>query len=293
MMGKRVLLNVWLAVALLALVWVVWKEPGHAPKPPVAKLTAMSPAAANKIVITNHNGTIILIKQAGAWQLAEPVKVAANGVRVDDLLELLQTNSLSQFPAAGHKLSEYGLAKPAVRLKLNDTEILFGGVTPVGQQRYVQLGDTIHMIADRYMFELTGNAAAWVSRNLVPPGAQIDALQLPDRKLSRNDKDEWSEVPAQKGITSEILQGLVKEWHEAQAVRVAPYEKHASQGEVVITLAGQSQPLRFQIVARKPELVLARPEIGMQYYVASEQADRLLSVQAPKPEAATAQAKKK
>ncbi|MEJ2651077.1 MAG: hypothetical protein P8173_04625 [Gammaproteobacteria bacterium] len=252
MMGKRVLLNVWLAVALLALVWVVWKEPGHAPKPPVAKLTAMSPAAANKIVITNHNGTIILIKQAGAWQLAEPVKVAANGVRVDDLLELLQTNSLSQFPAAGHKLSEYGLAKPAVRLKINDTEIL-----------------------------------------LVPPGAQIDALQLPDRKLSRNDKDEWSEVPAQKGITSEILQGLVKEWHEAQAVRVAPYEKHASQGEVVITLAGQSQPLRFQIVARKPELVLARPEIGMQYYVASEQADRLLSVQAPKPEAATAQAKKK
>ena len=293
MMGKRVLLNVWLAIALLALVWVVWKEPGHAPKPPVAKLSSLSPVSINKIVITNRKGNITLVKQAGAWQMSQPAAVAANGVRVDDLLELLQTKSLSQFPAAGHKLSEYGLAKPAVRLKVNNTEILFGGVAPVDQQRYVQLGNTIHLIADRYMFELTGDAAAWVSRNLIPPGKQIVALQLPDRKLLRNDKDEWSEVPAQKGITADILQGLVKEWRDAQAVRVAPYEKHAAQGDVVITLAGKPQSLRFQIVARKPELILARPEIGMQYYVASEQADRLLSVKAPKPEAATAQTNKK
>jgi Domain of unknown function (DUF4340) len=285
-MGKRVLLNVWLAIALLALVWVVWKEPGHAPNPPVVKLTALSPAAVNRIVITNHNGTITLIKQAGAWRLSQPAEVAANGVRVDDVLEVLQTESLSRFPAAGRDLSEYGLAKPAVRLRLNDTEILFGGLTPVDQQRYVQLGDTIHLIADRYMFELTGDATAWVSRNLVPPGKQIVSLQLPDRKLSRNDKGEWSVTPADTRVSTDAIQGLVNEWSDAQALRVGRYEKHAAQGEVVIGVAGQAQPLRYQIIARKPELILARPEIGMQFYVASEQADRLLSVKTPKPEAA-------
>jgi hypothetical protein len=285
-MGRRTLLNVWLAIALLALVWVVWKEPGHEPKPPTVKLTALSPAAISKIVVTNHNGTITLTKQGETWRLSQPVEVAANGVRVDDVLGLLQTKSLSRFPAAGRDLSEYGLAKPAVKLRLNDTEILFGGLTPVDQQRYVKVGDTIHLIADRYMFELTGGAAAWVSRNLVPPDKQIVTLQLPDRKLARNDKGEWSEKPAEKGVSADTLQDLVNEWSDAQALRVAPYKEHAAQGEVVIGIAGRTQPLRYRIIARKPELILARPEIGMQYHVASEQADRLLSVQSSKPKVA-------
>ena len=285
MMGKRMLLNVWLAVALLVLVWVVWQEPGHAPKPAEIKLTALSPAAIDKLVITNHTGTITLGKQDGAWRLSRPVAIAANGVRVDDLLEVVQARSLEQFPAAGRDLNEYGLAKPAVRLRLNDTEILFGGVTPVDQQRYVKVGDTIHLISDRYMFELMGGAAAWVSRDLVPPGKQIVSLQLPDIKLSRNDKGEWSATPPGKGDSADAIQGLVGAWSDAQALRVTPYEKHPAQGEVVIGIAGQAQPLRYRLIARKPELILARPEIGMQFYVASEQADRLLSVKAPKPEA--------
>jgi len=286
MMGKRMLLNVWLAVALLVLVWVVWQEPGHAPKPAAVKLTALSPAAIDKLVITKRNGTITLTKQDGAWRLSQPVAITANGVRVDDLLEVVQAKSLTRFPAAGRDLKEYGLAKPAVRLRLNDTEILFGGVTPVDQQRYVKVGDTIHLISDRYMFELLGGAAAWVSRDLVPPGKQIASLQLPGIKLSRNDKGEWSATPPGKAESADAVQRVVAAWSDAQALRVTPYEKHPDQGEVVIDIAGEAQPLRYRIVARKPELILARPEIGMQFYVASEQANRLLSVKAAKPEAA-------
>jgi hypothetical protein len=237
-------------------------------------------------VISNHNGSITLTKQGAAWRMSHPVEVAANGVRVDDLLGVLQAKSLSRFAATGRDLSEYGLAKPAVRLRINDTEILFGGVTPVDQQRYVQVGDSIHLIADRYMFELSGDAAAWVSRDLVPPGAQIVDLQVPDGKLSRNAKGEWLETPPDKDISTDAAQALVDEWRDAQALRVTPYKKQIAQGDIVIGLAGQAHPLRYQIIARRPELILARPEIGMQFYVASERADRLLSVKTPKPAAA-------
>lgn len=285
-MGKRMLLNVWLAVALLILVWIVWQEPGHAPKPPSVKLTTMTPSDIDKIVITNNNGTITLIKQGDTWQLSQPVEIEANSVRVDDMLELLQTESLSRFPVADRNLSEYGLAKPAVKVRFNDTEILFGGLTPVDKQRYVKLGDTINLITDRYMFELTGDAAAWASRNLVPPGKQIVTLQLPDRKLSKNDKGIWGETPAEKDVSPDALQTLVNEWSQVQALRVTTYEKHTDQGEVVIGIMDQSQPLRYRIIARKPELILARPEIGMQFHVAAEQADRLLSVKSSKPEVA-------
>jgi len=286
-MGKRMVLNLWLAVALLALVWVVWKDPGHSPKPAAIKLTALSPAAINKLVITNHTGTITLTKQNGKWRLSKPLAIAANGVRVDDLLDVVQAKSLARFPVAGHNLSEYGLAKPAVTLHLNDTEIQFGGVTPVDQQRYVKVGDTVHLISDRYMLELTGGAAAWVSRDLVPPAKQIVSIELPDHhKLTRNDKGEWSENPPNKKDTADAIKALVNVWRDAQALRVTPYEKHADQGEVVISLAGEAQPLRYHIVARKPELMLARPEIGVQFTVASEQTDRLLSVQAHDSDAA-------
>jgi hypothetical protein len=286
-MGKRMLLNMWLAAALLALVWVVWQEPGQAPKKEAAvKLTAVPATAITKIAITNHDGTITLGKELGEWRLLEPVAIAANPVRVDDLLQVLQAESLVRFPAAGRDLSQYGLAAPAVKLRVNDTELLFGGVTPVDQQRYVKLGDTIHLIADRYMFDLTGDAAALVSRDLVPHGKRIVALDLPDKKLSRNEKGEWSMMPADKGVSSDAVQVLVNAWRDVQALRVAAYAKQAAQGEVVIGIEGEQQPLRYQITARKPDLILARPEIGMQFYVAAEQAESLFSVKAPARDAA-------
>lgn len=287
-MGKRILLNMWLAAALLALVWVVWQEPGHAPKreDAVVKLSAISPAAVDKIAISNHNGTITLGKEHGEWRLLEPLAIAANPVRVDGLLQVLQAESLARFPAAGRDLSQYGLAAPAVKLRVNDAELLFGGVTPVDQQRYVQVGDTIHLIADRYMFDLTGDAAGLVSRDLVPHGKRIVALELPGNKFSRNEKGEWSVLPADKAVSSDAVQALVSAWRDVQALRVAAYDKQAVQGEVVIGIEGEQQPLRYQITARTPDLILARPEIGMQFYVAAEQVERLLSVKAPARDAA-------
>ena len=292
-MGKRTLLNIWLAIALLALVWVVWQEPGHAPKEkdvPV-KLTTLTPAAITKIAITTRKGSVTLDKHGGDWWLSEPIKIAANAVSVDNLLQVLQARSVARFPAAGRDLSQYGLADPEARLLLNDTEIRIGNVAPLGQQRYVQLGDTIHLIAERYMFDVPSDAASLVSRDLVPHGKRIAAIALPGAKLVRGDKGEWSMTPADKGIAADAIQGLVKQWSDVQALRVAAYQKQAAQGEVTIELEGESAPLRYQIVARQPELILARPEIGIQFYVAGEQAERLLNVTTAANDAAAANKK--
>jgi len=280
-MGKRALLNIWLVVALAVLVWVVWQEPGHPPKPATVKLTGLTPAAVDKIVITNRHGTISLAKRDGAWWMTEPVKVAANPVRVDSLLQVAGAESVSRFPAAGKDLSAFGLSKPSVSLRLNDSELAFGGVAPVDQRRYVRVGDTIHLIADRYSFALTADAAAWVSRDLVPKGADIVALELPDAKLFRGDKGEWTVTPTDEKISQDAVKAKVKAWQEAQALRVAPYDKRPAHGKVVIGLEGGQSPLQYEIITRKPELILARPEVGMQFYLEADQAQRLLTLGKP------------
>jgi hypothetical protein len=291
-MGKRALLNLWLAVALMALVWVVWQEPGHAPKPAAVKLTELAPAAIDKIVISNHNGSISFLKQDGAWQMVTPIKIAANPVRIDSLMELAQAESVSRFAAKGRDLAQYGLDKPAIQVRFNDTELLVGGVTPVGQQRYVKLGDTIHLIADRFQFDLTADASAFVSRDLVPHGKKIVAVELPHAKLSLDAKHQWSLTPPDKGLSQDALQRVADEWRDAQALRVAAYDKRPEQGAVVIRVEGAPQPLRYEIIARKPELILARPEIGMQFYLAPEQAERLLDNIKPAAAAAAVTNKK-
>jgi hypothetical protein len=50
---------------------------------------------------------------------------------------------------------------------------------------------------------------------------------------------------------------------------------------VVIGLKGGQSPLQYEIITRKPELILARPEIGMQFYLESDQAQRLLTLSKP------------
>lgn len=285
-MGKRTVLNVWLAIALLVLVWVVWQEPGHAPKPAAVKLTALVPATIGKIVIGNRSGAITLVKQGAEWELVEPVTIAANPARIENLLQVAQAESVSRFAAAGLDLAKFGLSAPAVRLRLNDTELLFGAVAPVDQRRYVKVGDTVHLIADNYMYDLGAAAAAYVSRDLVPHGKNIVALELPDMKLSRGAKGEWVATPAAQGVSQDALQRRIDEWRDAQALQVAPYDRRPEQGAVVIQLDGGQAPLRYGIIARRPELILARPEIGMQFHLAAEQAERLLETTNPAPAAA-------
>jgi len=98
-------------------------------------------------------------------------------------------------------------------------------------------------------------------------------------------------MPAEKAESADGVQSLVEAWQEVQGMRVAPYEKQAVQGEVKIGLEGDQQALRYQITARKPDLILARPEIGIQYYVAAEQAERLFSIKAPTGDSAASKNK--
>ena len=290
-MDKRQWLNVGLLMAAVALAGVAWYQAGRPSKEALPPLSDLAPGSVNKIEIIRAHDNVVLIGQNGMWWMREPVRVAANRFEVENVLGVLSAESLARFPAAGRDLAAFGLAHPEVRLRFNGTELAFGGLTPVDQRRYVQVGNTVHLITDRYFLDLTENPAAFASRNLVPEGQEIAALALPDLTLTKSADGKWHETPGHLLASADAVQALLAAWRDAQALHVEPYQPAAARGEVTITLAGQPDPLLYVITAEGEEWVLARPDVNLQFRLGADQARRLLaraaSAGAAKPAAPT------
>ncbi len=275
-MNKRRWLNIGLFGLVLLLALLAWQEAGRDTAPPRTPLTTLTPGAVNKIEIFRRGrDSIMLTGQGDAWWLKAPLRVAANRFRVESLLGLLTTESLAQFPAQGKDLAAFGLDQPAVRATFNNTELTFGGMTPLDQRRYVLAGDTVHLIVDSYYFDLIAEVADFASRNLVPTEQRITALATPAFQLKQAEGGLWAVTPPGRIRSADAIQALVDEWQHVQALRVSLYQSAPARGEVTLALAGQQQALHYRITAQGPEWVLARPELGLQFHLSEEQAKRL------------------
>lgn len=276
-MDRRQWLNLGLLALVVTLGMVAWYEADRAPRNAPQLLTQLIPDQVNKIEISRrHSDPIILTGSAGKWWVKEPVRVEAHRFQIENVLRLLSAESLSRFPAAGKDLEAYGLKEPAVRARFNDIEVIFGGMTPVDQRRYVQVGDTVHLITDAFSLDLMADLSAFVSRNLVPESRQIEALTAPDFSLKKAANGRWQATPPDKFKGADAVQSVLDAWQNTQALRLGAYHRAPPLGEVTIALAGRDEALRYVITAKGDEWVLARPDVSLQYHLTGEQMSRLL-----------------
>lgn len=276
-MNKRRWLNVGLLVLVLLLALLAWYE-GRDQAPLRTPLTTLVPAAVNKIeILRRDHGPIILTGQGDDWWLKEPVRIAANRFRVESILGVLAADSLARFPVAGQDMAAFGLADPALRVRYNNTELQFGEMTPLDQRRYVRVGDTVHLIVDSYFLDFMADVADFASRNLVPTRQHIAALATPAFQLEQGADGKWAVRPADYALSADAIQAVIEEWQYAQAVQVALYQSAPVLGAVTLALAGQQEPLRYEITAEEPEWILARPEVGLEFHLSAEQGRRLFA----------------
>ena len=277
-MNNRQWLNIGLLGLVSLLVVLVWYEAGREAAPVHGPLTALSPGSVNKIEIMRRGrDRIALTGRGDEWWLNAPVRIAANRFRVESMLGVLTTDSLARFPARGRDLAAFGLDQPAVRATFNNTELAFGGMTPLDQRRYVLVDDTVHLIVDSYYFDFTAEVADFASRNLVPAGQRITALATPAFQLKQAEGGLWAVTPPGRIRSADAIQALVDEWQHVQALRVSLYQSAPALGEVTLALAGQQQALHYRITAQGPEWVLARPELRLQFHLSEEQVQRLFT----------------
>lgn len=282
----------WLNLALLGgvalLVLVVIYLPGLHKSQPLPRLTTLVPTNITHIRIERDGAApIALERKAQGWIMTAPVRMSANTFRVESVLQVAQAGSHTRLDVAAVSLAEFKLDKPRARLWLDATEIAFGATEPLHGRRYVRVGDSVQLISDSVYFDLTGAFTAFADTALLAPGSRLTQLDLPALRLVRVSEGGWmqapnrAQMPPQPEMSMDAINALLDAWRHAHAILVRPYSASANAGDVIfVHLEGTKQPLRFDIVSRTPDLILARADLGVQYHFPAAVTRQLFSLAA-------------
>lgn len=299
-MKSRLWLNLALVIVVAILVALVYFKPGHKPSAPPQLLTRIPAPDVHDIKIAQPGTpTVELVRSGGIWRMTAPAALPADQFLVKSLLDSLPAvikNSFSTVPA---HLSQYGLDPASVRLWINGTEFDFGDTEPLNNYRYVLSGGQVHLTSGLLFYRLNHRPYWWVNKRLLPDNAQISALQLPNATLTLKG-DHWQLAPANPAVSADVIQTLVDNWQNAQAIGVEKLGHGKPAGEIAVELADGKTVLRFAILQDPNFFVLARPDLGIEYQLDSSQRDALLTFKSPstapkaasKPKAPTAGSRK-
>lgn len=187
--------------------------------------------------------TIALRRRDGAWDLVEPLAMDANDFRVNTLLGVLSAPVHAWIDAKPSELHRFGLSSPLARILLNDDAILFGTTEPIHGRRYLLHDGRIALVDDAYFSHLSSSAANYV--NPKPLGRDAEGADVPES------------------------------WRNASATAVRPYEPGLDWSEQIAVKVGADERI-FDVARTEYEVVLARPELGIQYHLTRAAGERLL-----------------
>ncbi len=275
-MSTRTLINLILLIVVTVLAAVSFHEPGIEGPAALPTITDKPADSVKRISIHREKqADILLEKHAGQWQLREPFQLPANGFKVDLLLGILAEKSHSRLTTADLELSRFSLEPPKASLALDELRLDFGDTAPLSGNRYIRLGDTVHLVRERLYHHLIAAAPDYVHYALLGPEARPVIISLPEITLTLMD-GKWTPQPEADNLSADGISRLVTAWRDAQAISVNAYKEGQIENEVSITLEDREQPLRFLIRKGEHEMIFARPDVGVQYHLPEESAARLL-----------------
>lgn len=273
-MRSRLLLNITLLVLVALLGYYAYTTHQQQNQADTAyQLTALSADEIEHIIIRHNQRIVELHKSAGRWRMLQPIDIDANRFRIDTLLKLLNTVSHADYEAAGLTLETYGLSEVITSIQLNDVVIEFGDTNPINNFRYVRIGDRVHLIDDHFYPLLSSQIGTLVARELLPNNAKIDKLILPDMTLYRDDNQIWRSSSA---INPDLITETLHHWKNSEAFGVHNYMARELLADISVYLAGENEPIRFHVTDTDPWLIIARPDLDLEYHFNLELYARLL-----------------
>ena len=274
-MKPKLLINLILLAVLAVLAGIAFFEPGKE-KAQTVYLTDIDTDALSRFELSNGEA-LVFERQNGLWRLTAPFPAPANDIRVRQLLNIAKAESKARYPLRQDDLTKFGLDKPKAVLTLGQTKLVFGGHEPIDMLRYVQVGDTLHLVADDFAHHLAAKATDYVDKKLLPEDASLKEIKLPGLSAKVGEKGQWTLDPPGD---AQAMAELATAWLSARAIEVKRHEQ-PTQGEAVHMGLGDGQSVDYVIIQREPDLLLVRPDWKLEYLVPGEAGKRLLGLQKP------------
>lgn len=240
------------------------------------KLTSLNIDDIQSLRIPRDKGDIVLRKKDNHWQMLSPYEMPAHDFRIKQLLKLTQLTSTKVYSAEKLDLEKFSLAPPRARIQFNNTWIELGTTSPVTQQRYIKSDNTVLLAYDDSYPLINSQPSSFVSLSLLDQNDEIQGITLSEQKLEKQ-QNKWLISPKQKNIGADDIQGFIQNWKMAKAFGVHAYMKRKQLGQIIIKT--KASELTFEITDKTPWLILARPDIGIEYHLDESMADKLLSIQ--------------
>ena len=205
--------------------------------------------------------------------MIEPINISADSFRVDTILKILQTPTYGSYITDGLDLDKYGLDQPTTTIKFDDIEISFGILNPVSNYRYVKTDKKISLIDDNFYPLLSSQTGTLVARTLLAGDAKVKKLVLPGQILELDKNNKWT---SSRSMSADILVDTISSWKNDQAFGVHNYIERKSLGHIEVYLSNQTNPIIFKITDTEPWLVIARPDLDIEYHFNTEFYNRLI-----------------
>lgn len=265
-MSRRFLINLGLLFCVIGLaIFLTLDRDDEVVKQEIT-LTKIDPESIHVIYIERQGlDDIIFQKQDDHWDMQSPFNLPANYSRIKVMLKLLQAHSYDHFSAADNDLTPFKLAVPTVSIILNDTRIAFGDTNPLEEKlRYVLIKDTVHIINDSLFHQLQTSATFFIDPKLIPPGATIKTIRLPELSIENTGDDTMTGAYHQ----------IIKAWNRLESISVRKYEETEPIDTIKLELT-TGEIIEFIIISDRPNLILARPDKGIQYHISNTVSDSL------------------
>jgi len=271
-MQSRLLVNLGLLLLVAVLGFLVFtSEDKDSDAPDI--LTNIKTESIHTITIRHNNRVTNIEKTNGHWQITSPTNIAANDFRIGTILKLLSTVSHADYATDSIEPGKYKLEPADTSVMFNKLQIDFGMINPINNYRYVKVNNRVHLIDDHHYPLLSSQLGTLVARTLLPADSKINKLVLPEQTLALNSKEIWQST---KEISADAIVETLNNWRNTEAFGVHDYFERESLGAIKVYIDNVYEPIQFFITDVDPWLVIARPDIKLEYHFNLELYDSLL-----------------
>ena len=279
MFSRRWIINYVLVVLIVIFTYVGNRFDVQTGFQPQQHITGIKPENIESVEIQTADTALALKRDNGGWMLESPIRWPANDVNVERLLTIASVETDSRLAANEIDLATLGLKFPKAILRLNDTEVLFGATNNIGARRYTMVGSTVFLLPDQHLPFITQGLTAMVDRRLLPRTDELTVFKLPGFEISRDDNNTWQLIDG-VGFEQGQIATLVENWQNLEASRVKLFSADKMPQQKIRVLFADGQDQEFFVMSIDPEIIIANPQIGLQYHFPAELYYQLISLRA-------------